>query len=58
VDARADRLEFDIFRYGADGYTPTRKQAGWLKSRVFGKSFRLPRHLDDAGNPEYTLSAR
>jgi len=58
VDARADRLEFDIFRYEADGYAPTRKQAGWLKSRVFGRSFRLSRHLDDAGNPEYTLSAR
>jgi Uma2 family endonuclease len=58
VDARADRLEFDIFGRRSDGYAPTRKQAGWLKSRVFGRSFRLPRHLDDAGNPEYTLSVR
>jgi hypothetical protein len=35
-----------------------RKQVGWLKSRVFGKSFRLSRQLDDARNPEYSLSAR
>jgi Uma2 family endonuclease len=58
VDARADRLEFDLFRCESDGYAPTRKQAGWLKSRVFGRSFRLSRHVDDAGNPKCTLSAR
>ncbi len=58
VDARADRLEFDIFRYASGGYVATRKQAGWLKSRVFGRSFRLSRHLDDASNPEYSLSVR
>jgi Uma2 family endonuclease len=58
VDARSDRIEFDIFRHQADGYAATRKQGGWLKSRGFGKSFRLSRHLDDAQNPEYTLSVR
>jgi hypothetical protein len=58
VDARSDRLEFDIFRHGAGGYVGTRKQGGWLKSGVFGKSFRFSRHLDDMGNPEYSLSVR
>jgi Uma2 family endonuclease len=58
VDAREDRLEFDIFRHGAGGYVATRKQGGWLKSGIFGKSFRLSRHLDDMGNPEYSLSVR
>jgi Uma2 family endonuclease len=58
VDAREDRLEFDIFRHGAGGYVGTRKHAGWLKSGVFGKSFRLSRQLDDMGNPEYGLSVR
>ena len=58
MDARADGLEFDIFRHESGGYTAVRKQGGWLKSRVFGKSFRLSRQLDDAGNPEYSLSAR
>jgi Uma2 family endonuclease len=58
VDAREDRLEFDIFRFESDGYKAVRKQAGWLKSRVFGRSFRLSRQLDDAGNPEFSLSVR
>jgi Uma2 family endonuclease len=58
VDAREDRLEFDIFRHGAGGYVATRKQGGWLKSGILGKSFRLSRHLDDMGNPEYSLSVR
>ena len=58
VDARTDRLEFDIFRHEPAGYAAVRKQAGWLKSRVFGQSFRLARQLDDAGNPEYSLAAR
>ena len=58
VDARADRLEFDIFRHRAGGYVATRKQGGWLKSGVFGRSFRLSRLLDDMGNPDYSLSVR
>jgi Uma2 family endonuclease len=58
VDARDDRLEFDIFRHAARGYVATRKHGGWLKSGVFGKSFRLSRYLDDIGNPEFSLSVR
>jgi hypothetical protein len=58
VDARTDRLEFDIFRHTVGGYVATPRQAGWLKSNIFGKSFRLTRRLDDTGNPEYTLSVR
>jgi Uma2 family endonuclease len=58
VDARADRLEFDIFRRESNGHAAVRKPGGWIKSRVLGRSFRLARHIDEAGNPEYTLSAR
>ncbi len=58
VDARKARLEFDIFRHESDGYAAVRKQGGWIKSRVFGKSFRLSRRIDDAGNPEYGLAVR
>jgi len=58
VDPRAARLEFDIFRHVAGGYEATRRQGGWLKSGVFGKTFRLSQHLDDMGNPEYSLSVR
>jgi len=58
VDVRGERLSFDIFRYTAKGFIATRKQGGWLKSHVFGKSFRLTRGEDRFGNPEYTLDAR
>ncbi len=58
VDARADRLEFSIHRHDSNGYTAVRKQAGWIKSRVFDRSFRLTRQIDDVGNPEFSLSSR
>jgi Uma2 family endonuclease len=58
VDARGEEMEFEILRYTAKGYVPTRKQAGWLKSPVFGKSFRLIRQTHEDGNPEYILEMR
>ncbi len=58
VDARGDEVIFDIYRYTARGYVATRKQAGWIKSAVFGRSFKLTRHTDELGNPEYTLAVR
>jgi Uma2 family endonuclease len=58
VDARGEKLVFDILRRGPKGYTPVSKKGGWLKSAVFGKSFRLTRQTDELGNPEYTLEVR
>ncbi len=58
VDARGERLEFQILRHTTRGYTPVRKSAGWLKSAVFGKSFRLTRQLDDLGHPDFTLDVK
>lgn len=58
VDARGDKVAFDIFRHGPKGYVATRKQAGWMKSAVFGRSFKLTRQADDLGNPEYVLAVR
>ena len=58
VDARGERLEFQILRHSTRGYTPVRKSAGWLKSAVFGKAFRLTRQLDDLGHPDFTLEVR
>jgi Uma2 family endonuclease len=58
VDACGDCLEFDIFRHAAGGYVAAGKRGGWLKSGVFGKSVRLSRHLDDLGNPEFSLAVR
>jgi Uma2 family endonuclease len=58
VDARGERLEFDILRWNSGGYSATRKQAGWVKSHLFGCSFRLTSDLDSVGRPRYTLSTR
>jgi Uma2 family endonuclease len=59
VDARAEPVRFDILKHGARGYTATRRQAGgWLKSAVFGRSFRLTRQVDPLGDPQYTLAVR
>lgn len=58
VDVREDRCDFDIFRHGPRGYHAARKQAGWLKSNVFGLSFRLLCDQDKRGHPVFTLQYR
>ena len=58
VDARGERLEFDILRRTSRGYSVTTKVGGWMKSAVFGQSFRLTRRVDELGHPEFTLRAR
>lgn len=57
VDARK-KLQFDVLRHAADGYVAVRKQNGWMKSHVFGLSFKLTRRTDEMGNPEYVLDVR
>jgi Uma2 family endonuclease len=58
VDVRGERPRFDILRHDRSRYVPTRKQAGWVKSRVFGQSFRLTQEADALGHPEFTLEVR
>jgi Uma2 family endonuclease len=58
VDARGEKLDFDILRRGAKEYVPVRKPGGWLRSAVFGNSFRLTRKTDEMGHPEFTLAVR
>ena len=58
VDARGERLSFDILRHSSKGYVAVRRQNGWVKSAAFNKSFRLTRPLDEQDNPEYTLALR
>ena len=58
VDVRSERLVFDILRYSSKGYVPVKKQAGWMHSQVFGKSFKLSRGFDKRGELECTLSVR
>ncbi len=58
VDARKAPLRFDLLRHTPRGYVAARKQDGWVKSAVFGKSFRLTQAKNDLGHPEYTLAVR
>jgi hypothetical protein len=58
VDARGDRADFTILRRGPRGYAEVRKVAGWQRSNVFGKSFRLTRGTDRRGNPTFTLEVK
>lgn len=58
VDARGKEIEFNVYKRGAKKYTVTKKQDGWVKSAVFGKSFRLTRGSDANGNPEFTLEVK
>ena len=58
ADPRRQELVFDILKHGPNGYVAVRKQAGWIKSSVFGKSFRLTRDTDPLGLPAYMLAVR
>jgi Uma2 family endonuclease len=58
VDARGKRLRFDILRRAARKYAAVRKQGGWVKSAVFGRSFRLVRRVDERDDPEYVVETR
>ncbi len=57
VDSRGEPT-FNILRRTAKGYAAVRNQAGWLKSAVFGKSFRLTKQIDRTDNPDYRLEMR
>jgi Uma2 family endonuclease len=59
IDARTEDVRFELLKRGAEGFTATRRQSGgWLKSDVFGRSFRLVRGTDPLGKPIYTLESR
>jgi Uma2 family endonuclease len=55
VDARAKEVSLAIYRRGPKGFVTARKQDGWVKSNVFGKSFRLLARQSRAKHPDYTL---
>ena len=58
IDPRRNDLVFDILRHGSKGYRPVRKSGGWMKSSVFGKSFRLNRENDVMELAMYSLLFR
>jgi Uma2 family endonuclease len=58
VDARKDPASFEILKRGTTAFTSTRAQAGWVKSSVFSKSFRLVIGKDRSGNPRPKLEIK
>jgi Uma2 family endonuclease len=59
VDARGSEVKFSILKRNGKAYAETRRQAeGWVKSAVFGKSFRLVPGKDRLGNPRISLEVR
>jgi Uma2 family endonuclease len=59
VDVREGQMAFQILKRGRKGFVAIRPQkGGWLKSSVFGRSFRLTQATDPLGDPQYTLEGR
>src|SRR5439155_21384 len=58
VDARKEPIAFDVFRRTSKGFVRTAKQDGWLKSTVFGRSFRLSVRAGLQGHPDYSLEVK
>jgi Uma2 family endonuclease len=58
IDARDEVTPtFTIFRRGAKEFVAVRKTKGWVKSPVFGKSFRLTR-TEQLGLTDYVLDVK
>jgi Uma2 family endonuclease len=56
VDVRSEPTRFDLLRCGPKGYLRTRERAGgWLRSVIFGRSFRLTQTTDPVGDPQFRL---
>jgi Uma2 family endonuclease len=58
VNPLAEELSFDILRLTTRGYVTTRKANGWIKSVVFGKSFKLEQENGIGDLPAYQLLVR
>jgi Uma2 family endonuclease len=58
VDIRSRSAQLEILRNTPARYVATRKQAGWARSVVFGKEFRLTRRDAGQGLSHYSLEMR
>ncbi|MBC7816671.1 MAG: Uma2 family endonuclease [Planctomycetaceae bacterium] len=58
VDARGDKLEFQILKHTSKGYSAIRSVGGWIKSAVFGEVFRLIATKNHLGHPDFELQIR
>jgi Uma2 family endonuclease len=58
VDARREKLSFQILYRGAADFEPAPNRDGWQTSRVFGCRFRLIRQRGRMGLWQYTLEMK
>lgn len=58
VDARKEEIDFRIWVWKPRGYQAVKVQEGWLRSAVFGRSFRLQRTRDRRGAWRYRLESK
>lgn len=58
IDARSEKLDFQILRASSKDYEVVAPKAGWHNSAVFGKSFRLSRKKDRVGTWLYRLEIK
>jgi Uma2 family endonuclease len=58
IDARGEEIVFQILLWRKTGYVAASSRSGWQRSRVFGRSFRLQRQLDEFGLWEFTLHVK
>ena len=58
VNPLRGQLSFDILRLSRGRYVATRKTAGWIKSSVFGKPFRLVTEESSDDLPQFRLHVR
>ena len=58
VETRGEVPQLEILRHTSAKYVTTRKQGGWIKSNVFGKSFNLTSKEGRLGVSDFTLALR
>lgn len=58
VDSLGEQAELKIYRHTPKKFVATRPNRGWLRSEVFGKSFRLTEAKNEADLREFTLEVR
>ena len=58
IDARGSDIQFDIFKPSKKGYIATKSAAGWVKSAVLNRTFKLTRGENRSKVVTYSLDHR
>ena len=58
VNALEKELQFEVLVHKPNAYVAVESKAGWRRSPVFGRRFKLTRELNRIGDWSYTLSVR